>query len=46
MINNYFKRVKKPLACSLHVIADIIGKEKAYKDLIPVLESILKDPII
>lgn len=37
-------RVRKPLACSLHEIAKIIGEEKTEKDLLSVLELFLKDP--
>jgi len=36
-------KIKKPLACSLHEIAKIIGEEKAEKELLGVLESFLKD---
>ncbi|EGR27934.1 protein phosphatase 4 regulatory subunit 1, putative [Ichthyophthirius multifiliis] len=38
------KKVKKPIACSLHIIANIIGQEKAENDLFSVLDQILKDP--
>ena len=35
--------VRKPLACALHEIANIIGPERAEVDLIPILENILQD---
>ena len=37
------KKVKKPLACSLHEIAKIIGPEKSLKDLSFVFETFLTD---
>jgi serine/threonine-protein phosphatase 4 regulatory subunit 1 len=40
------EKIKKPLACSLHEIAKIIGEEKAEKELLSVLESFLKDSSI
>jgi len=36
-------RVRKPIACSLHEIAKIIGEEKAERDLVGVLERFLRD---
>ena len=36
-------KVKKPLVCSLHHIAKIIGEENAEKDLLPILYTVLKD---
>jgi len=36
-------KVRKPIACSLHEIAKIIGEERAEKDLVVVLERFLKD---
>jgi serine/threonine-protein phosphatase 4 regulatory subunit 1 len=36
-------KIRKPLACSLHEIARIIGPERSEKDLIGILENILKD---
>lgn len=37
-------KMRKPLACSLHEIAKIIGEERAEKELLSVLESFLRDP--
>jgi len=36
-------KIRKPLACSLHHIAKIIGEEDAEKHLLPALESFLED---
>ena len=36
-------KIKRPLACSLHEIAKIVGEEKAEKELISVLEMFLKE---
>ena len=36
-------KIRKPLACSLHEIAKIVGEEKAEKELISVLEGFLKE---
>jgi len=36
-------KVRKPIACSLHEIAKIIGEERAERDLVVVLERFLKD---
>jgi hypothetical protein len=38
-----YKKVRIPLASSLHEVAKIIGPENASKDLIPVLEKFLND---
>lgn len=35
--------VRKPLATGLHEIAQIIGPRQAEKDLIIILDSVLKD---
>ena len=44
MNRNLFKiQIRRPLACSLHEIARIIGPDRAEKDLISILENILKD---
>lgn len=37
-------QVKRPLACSLHEIAKIIGEEQAEKDLFKVMTEFLNDP--
>lgn len=37
------KQIRRPLSCSLHEIARIIGPDRAEKDLINILEGILKD---
>lgn len=37
------KQVRKPLACALHELAKIIGPQQAEKDLIAVLDAVLKD---
>lgn len=37
------EKIRKPIACSLHEIAKIIGEEKAEKDLVGVLERFLHD---
>lgn len=39
------RRVRRPLACCLHEIALIIGSQKAAKDLLPVFDTIFKDPV-
>ncbi|KAL4508405.1 hypothetical protein ABPG72_003709 [Tetrahymena utriculariae] len=44
LLKSNIKKVKKPIACSLHEIALILGQEKAEKDLFNVLDQILKDP--
>jgi len=36
-------RVRRTLACSLHEISKIIGRDNTEKDLLPVLEKILED---
>ena len=36
-------RVRRTLACSLHEVAKIIGRDNSEKDLLPVLEKILED---
>lgn len=35
--------IRRPLACALHEIARIVGPDRAEKDLITILESVLKD---
>jgi len=36
-------RVRRTLGCSLHEVAKIIGRDRAEKDLLPVLEKLLED---
>lgn len=43
LVKNKNKSVRKPIACSLHEIAEIIGQEKAEKDLFEVYDQVLKD---
>ncbi|CAD8183033.1 unnamed protein product [Paramecium pentaurelia] len=43
-IDNISLRVKKPLACSIHVLAKLLGPQLAYQELLKVLEQLLQDP--
>ncbi|CAD8099334.1 unnamed protein product [Paramecium sonneborni] len=43
-INYSQRQVKKPLACSLHVLAKLLGPSLAYSELLKVLEQLLQDP--
>ncbi|CAD8165671.1 unnamed protein product [Paramecium octaurelia] len=43
-IYNISLRVKKPLACSIHVLAKLLGPQQAYSELLKVLEQLLQDP--
>ncbi|CAD8084392.1 unnamed protein product [Paramecium primaurelia] len=43
-IDNISLRVKKPLACSIHVLAKLLGPQLAYSELLKVLEQLLQDP--
>lgn len=44
MIKYILQNIRKPLACSLHEIAKIVGPQIAAKELIGVLDQQLKDP--
>ncbi|CAD8098728.1 unnamed protein product [Paramecium sonneborni] len=44
LLYNIPLRVKKPLACSLHVLAKLLGPSLAYSELLKVLEQLLQDP--
>jgi serine/threonine-protein phosphatase 4 regulatory subunit 1 len=44
LLKNTDKRIKKPLACSLHELASILGPQRSEKELLSVLDLILKDP--
>ena len=43
LLKNTDKRIKKPLACSLHELAHILGPQRSEKELLSVLDLILKD---
>lgn len=43
MLKCNYAIIKRPLACSLHEVAKILGPARAEKELIPVLDAILKD---
>lgn len=43
LIKHSNKNVRKPLACSLHEIAKVVGTKIAEKDLISLLDGLLKE---